>query len=77
MERVNVVLAHEIDPHERNLGDFPSWDEAEAEVARRCGSLPRPRPVPTNTDADTFTRVRRISEYVCGHDVYRLTHVVG
>ena len=74
MQRVNVVLAHEIDPDVRGLGDFATWDEAEAEVARRCGgSLPRARPVPTNTDEYTFTHVGRIVEYVSGQDVYRVT----
>jgi len=74
MARVEVLLADEINTEGRLLGVFDSWDEAVAEVERRCGgSLHRERGVATSTDDYTWTHFLRIVEYVSdGLVVYRL-----
>ncbi len=75
---MNVMLVDLTGALEQSLGDFASWEEAEAEVARRCGgSLPNARPVPTNKDANTFASVRRIAEYGFGDVVFRLAYFVS
>ena len=74
MSRVTFILRHAIDSHQREIGEYTSWDQALAIVKDHCGgTLPSASPVPTNTSDWSFTNVRRVVDFSRGHEIFRVT----